>query len=230
MIDAAIRVHQVGRTYFSGTPAEVKAVKRVDLCIGYGEFVAVMGASGSGKSTLLNILGCLDTPSTGTYQCCGVDVATLNPRARANLRATSIGFVFQQFNLLPRMTAFANVILPLDYTSKDSTRHREKGMAALEAVGMADRASHFPSELSGGQQQRVAIARALVNEPSIVLADEPTGALDSKAAENILQILCAMQKTGRTILVVTHDVNVARHAHRVVMMKDGQLPAPQATE
>src|SRR5690606_21477008 len=183
---AVIETHGLGKVYSPGTQAEVVALRGVDLEVGRGEFVAIMGPSGSGKSTLMNLLGALDTPSSGRYECDGVDVSTLDPEALAVLRREKIGFVFQGFNLLPRMDALHNVAMPRGYGRGPHAERLSRAREALEAVGLADRTDHLPSEMSGGQQQRVAIARALINRPPILLADEPTGALDSKTGEEIL--------------------------------------------
>jgi len=220
---AVVRIEAVDKTYHAGTPSEVKALRDVSLCINAGEFVAIMGPSGSGKTTLMNIIGCLDTPSAGSYWCGGVDVATLDAAGRAALRLRQIGFVFQGFHLLPRQNALDNVTLPLIYAGIPRTQRLERARAALDQVGLADRALHRPSELSGGQQQRVAIARALINAPPIVLADEPTGALDSRTGEEILALFTALQAQGHTIILITHDPEVAHHADRICVMRDGEL-------
>ncbi len=218
-----VRIAAVDKTYHAGTPSEVKALRDVSLCINAGEFVAIMGPSGSGKTTLMNIIGCLDTPSVGSYWCGGVDVATLDAAGRAALRLRQIGFVFQGFHLLPRQNALDNVTLPLIYAGIPRAQRLQRARAALDQVGLADRALHRPSELSGGQQQRVAIARALINAPPIVLADEPTGALDSRTGEEILALFTALQAQGHTIILITHDPEVAHHADRICVMRDGEL-------
>lgn len=201
---------------------EVKAIAGVSLTIRQGEYVAVMGASGSGKSTLMNILGCLDQPSSGDYFLQGVKVSSMNKRQLADIRNTRIGFVFQGFNLLPRTPAIDNVMLPLIYRRKQQqANHRELAMAALSKVGLAERMGHHPNQLSGGQQQRVAIARALVNEPAIILADEPTGNLDSKTTLDILDVFKDLNSRGITLIMVTHEPDVAEFARRVITMKDG---------
>ena len=207
----------------------MKAVRGVTLEIQRGEFVAVMGASGSGKSTLMNILGCLDTPTTGTYTLDGVDVSELDDEQLAEIRATRIGFVFQSFNLLPRATVLRNVQLPMIYTKVPLARREEKAEAALHAVGLDEsRWTHRSNELSGGQMQRVAIARALVNDPAIILADEPTGNLDTRTGEIILATFRTLQEQGRTIVLITHEHSVASHADRTVHLLDGLIVSSEA--
>ncbi|MDI1254389.1 ABC transporter ATP-binding protein [Thermomonas sp.] len=218
-----IRTTSLGKVYSAGTQAEVVALRGVDLTIGRGEFVAIMGPSGSGKSTLMNLIGCLDTPTAGSYFCDGVDVSTLDAEELAALRRDKIGFVFQGFHLLPRMDATDNVAMPLGYARIPHHERRERARAALASVGLADRAGHRPNELSGGQQQRVAIARALVNSPPILLADEPTGALDSKTGEEILALFKQLRDDGHTVILITHDAHVADHADRTYVMHDGEL-------
>ncbi len=218
-----IETRGLGKIYSPGSEAEVIALTNVDMRIARGDFVAIMGPSGSGKSTLMNLIGCLDTPSTGVYQCDGVDVATLDAEALAILRRDKIGFVFQGFNLLPRMSALDNVAMPLGYTRMPAAERRQRAYDALAAVGLGERASHRPSELSGGQQQRVAIARALINQPPILLADEPTGALDSKTGEEILSLFKRLRDDDHTVLLITHDAEVAAHADRIFVMHDGEL-------
>lgn len=214
------------RTYeLGGQP--VHALKEVDLTIGDGEFVAIMGASGSGKSTLMNIIGCLDKPSSGTYSLDGVELQYYSDDELADVRNRKIGFVFQQFNLLPRMTALENVMLPLIYGGVDRERRSERAERYLKLVGLGDRVQHRPSELSGGQQQRVSIARALVNQPQILLADEPTGALDSSTSAEIMNLLDEMHRDGLTVILVTHDQEVASYAKRVIRLKDGLVVNPE---
>jgi ABC-type lipoprotein export system ATPase subunit len=217
-----IELVDVRKTYRKGTE-EIRALDGVSLTIGQGEFIALMGPSGSGKSTLMNVLGLLDTPDSGAYLLDGRDVRTLTADQRATIRNERIGFVFQAFHLLHRTTAMENVELPLVYSERRDAGGR--GRKALERVGLADRATHFPNELSGGQQQRVAIARALVQEPALILADEPTGNLDSTSSGEILAIFRALNRSGTTIIVITHDIAVARHADRVVSIVDGRIRA-----
>jgi len=218
-----IETRQLRKVYSPGTPAEVVALRGVDLVVGHGEFVAIMGASGSGKSTLMNLIGCLDSPTSGEYHLDGVDVATLDATGRARLRLEKIGFVFQGFNLLARQTALENVMMPLVYAGVPVPEREPRARAALAEVGLAERAGHRPSELSGGQQQRVAIARALINEPPLLLADEPTGALDTRTSEEIMALFERLQAGGRTIVLITHERPVAEHADRIVVMRDGEL-------
>ena len=218
-----IETRGLGKVYSPGTQAEVVALRDVDLRIAHGDFVAIMGPSGSGKSTLMNLVGCLDTPSSGSYLCDGIDVATLDAEELAELRRDKIGFVFQGFHLLPRMSALDNVAMPLGYARVPPDERRELAYEALEAVGLGERASHRPNELSGGQQQRVAIARALINRPPVLLADEPTGALDSKTGEEILALFKRLRDERHTVVLITHDAEVAAHADRIFMMHDGEL-------
>ncbi len=201
----------------------VPALLDVSFTIERGEFVAIMGRSGSGKSTLMNQIGCLDTPSAGTYRFDGVDVSTLAPDELAALRNRKIGFCFQQYNLLPRATALANVELPLLYGGVPALARAERATAVLAAVGLADRGHHLPNQLSGGQQQRVAIARALVNHPVLILADEPTGTLDTKTGLEVLGLLESLNRTGITIVLVTHDAEIARFARRMIVLRDGRV-------
>jgi putative ABC transport system ATP-binding protein len=216
-----ILTQNLTRTYHMGK-SEVHALRGVDLNIAAGEFVALMGSSGSGKSTLLHLLGCLDTPSSGSYQLEGREVGRLSKNERSRLRNQRIGFIFQSFILLPRLTALENVALPLLYRREAKNAHQH-ARRNLERVGLAERAHHQPNELSGGERQRVAIARALVVEPAILLADEPTGNLDSVTGAEIMALLLELSAEGRTILMVTHDPQVAGHAHRIIHMKDGQI-------
>jgi putative ABC transport system ATP-binding protein len=218
-----IRTEGLTKVYHPGTQAEVVALDHCDLTIEHGEFVSIMGASGSGKSTLMNILGCLDRPTSGKYWCDGVDTSELDAEETARLRLQSLGFIFQGFNLLSRMDALHNVMMPLAYSNAPLAERAERARAALEAVGLAGRAHHKPGELSGGQQQRVSIARALINNPPMLLADEPTGALDSKTGAEVLALFEQLQDKGHTIVLITHDPEIARHADRVCVMRDGVL-------
>jgi putative ABC transport system ATP-binding protein len=217
-----IRTEGLGKTYSPGGEA-VRALENMTLSIEAGECVAVMGSSGSGKSTLMNLLGLLDRPSSGGYWLEGEDVSQLGPDEQATIRNRKIGFVFQSFNLLARSTALENVELPLVYTGVGGGERRRRAGEALEAVGLGHRQSHWPHQLSGGEQQRVAIARAIVNDPLMILADEPTGALDSRTGLTILALFQALNQEGRTIILVTHDALVAQHAARIVTLRDGQL-------
>jgi len=202
---------------------EVTALHDVNLNIPKNEYVAIMGPSGSGKSTLMNILGCLDTPTEGRYLFNSVDVTQLNDDQLSAIRNKNIGFIFQSFNLLPRMSALLNVELPLMYGGVEKVRRRELAIEALEKVGLKNRMSHKPAELSGGQRQRVSIARALVNKPGIILADEPTGALDSKSGEEIMEIFSQLHSEGNTIIVITHEKEIAAHCGRIIYLKDGMI-------
>ena len=215
-----IRMDGIQKTYRVGD-LEVPAVRGISLHIRKGEFVAIMGPSGCGKSTLMNLMGCLDTPDTGSYRLDGQEVAGLDDDALSTIRNRKIGYVFQSFNLLPRATALENVELPLIY--RDEGGIRAKATAALASVGLADRSHHKPTELSGGQQQRVATARALVTDPAILMADEPTGNLDTKASEEIMALLKDLHRQGRTIVLVTHEPDIARYAERTIHLKDGQV-------
>ena len=217
-----VAVSNLTKTYVVGQTA-VPALRGVSLAIDRGEFVAVMGSSGSGKSTLMNLLGCLDAPSSGTYHLAGQDVLRLSSNKLAAVRNTSIGFVFQQFNLLARASALENVELPMVYAGLGWRERRRRARSALALVGLAEREHHRPSQLSGGQQQRVAIARALVNQPLLLLADEPTGALDSVTSDEIMAVLVRLNEGGLTVIVVTHDAEVARYARRVIQFKDGRV-------
>ena len=220
--DAIIVTRNLQREYQMGTE-RVGALQGVDIVIRKNEFVAIMGPSGSGKSTLMNLIGCLDTPTQGEYWLNGYRVSELNDDALARIRNKEIGFVFQTFNLLPRASALANVELPLVYAGASGKVRRERASAALTSVGLGDRMDHKPNELSGGQRQRVAIARALVNPPSILLADEPTGNLDSATSEEIINLFKTLHAEGQTIILVTHEPDIAAHAHRQIMLKDGKV-------
>ncbi len=217
-----IHTNDIWKTYRMGTES-VHALSGVSVDIERGEFVAIMGPSGSGKSTLMNLIGCLDTPTSGTYRLNGQDVSVMNDDELAYIRNEEIGFVFQTFNLLPRASALHNVELPLIYASVPPARRKLAATAALHLVELDDRMTHRPNELSGGQRQRVAIARALVNNPSILLADEPTGNLDSKTGIEIMAIFEGLHRAGNTIVLITHEAHVANHAHRIIHMKDGAI-------
>ena len=221
------------RKYYGLGSIQIKALDGVDLGINRGEFVAVMGPSGSGKSTLMNILGCLDRPTDGRYYLAGEDVSSLNKVQLAAIRNRQIGFVFQSFNLLSRTSALRNVMLPLVYKRQDKLSPKEReaiAMEALEAVGLGDRAHHEPNELSGGQKQRVAIARALVNDPALLLADEPTGNLDSKTGHEIMEIFQELHRRGRTIVVVTHEDDIATQTERTILLLDGKIESDKAQQ
>ncbi|MBU0982715.1 MAG: ABC transporter ATP-binding protein [candidate division Zixibacteria bacterium] len=217
-----IHTENLWKTYQMGSE-EVHALRGVSISIEKGEYVAIMGPSGSGKSTLMNLIGCLDTPTQGAYTLNGRAVVDMDDNELANIRNREIGFVFQTFNLLPRATSLHNVELPLIYNGTPTREREEKAKRALAKVQLADRMSHKPSELSGGQRQRVAIARALVNDPSLILADEPTGNLDSKTSEEIMRLLDDLHHQGNTIITVTHESSIAKHAHRVLSILDGQI-------
>jgi putative ABC transport system ATP-binding protein len=221
-----IRLQNISRVYEMGAET-IYALRDVSLEITRGEYVAIMGPSGSGKSTLMNIVGCLDSPSSGKYELNGTDVSEMDDNELAEVRNREIGFVFQTFNLLPRSHALHNVELPLIYASVDPDERRELARQALAAVGLADRMQHRPNEMSGGQRQRVAVARALVNKPSILLADEPTGNLDSKTGAEIMALFDELSQRGHTIIVVTHEEDVARHARRIVRIRDGLIAADE---
>jgi putative ABC transport system ATP-binding protein len=219
--DGVVTLSDVRRTYYLGEP--VHALDGVSLTLPEGSFTAVMGPSGSGKSTLMNMLGCLDTPDEGTVEIDDADVTTLSGAERANLRGTELGFIFQQFNLMPRLTAAENVTMPMVFNNAVDAGRRERAETLLERVGLGDRLDHTPTELSGGQRQRVAIARALVNEPSLVLADEPTGNLDTETGSEIMDLFEELHEEGRTILMVTHERHIAEHADRIVHLVDGRI-------
>jgi putative ABC transport system ATP-binding protein len=222
MAEPVIEVENITKVYGEGEAA-VHALAGVSATVQSGDYVAIMGASGSGKSTLMHIIGCLDVPTSGRYRLDGVDVSDLNDRQLALVRSRRIGFVFQSFNLIARTSALANVELPLAYAGVKPAARRRRAMEALEMVGLRDRAGHDPNQLSGGQQQRVAIARALVTEPALILADEPTGNLDSRSTADVLNILSELSATGRTIMLITHENEVAARAKRVIRLRDGQI-------
>ena len=221
-MSAVIRIHDLTREYRMGSE-RILALRGVTLEIRRNEYVAIMGPSGSGKSTMMNLLGCLDTPTAGEYRLNGEEVSRLTDDSLARVRNREIGFVFQTFNLLPRATALHNVELPLVYAGVRARERRERAATALERVGLADRMHHRPNELSGGQRQRVAIARALVNQPSILLADEPTGNLDSVTSEEIMEVFAALHGAGQTVIMVTHEPDIAARAQRVVVLRDGRV-------
>jgi putative ABC transport system ATP-binding protein len=215
-----IHLETICKNYFLGKQV-IEVLKGISLTINRNEYVALMGPSGSGKSTLMNILGCLDTPTSGKYILNGQDVSTMADNALAEVRNQEIGFVFQQFNLLPRLTAAENVALPLVYAGVPKKQRMQKALDVLEKVALADRSHHKPNEMSGGQNQRVAIARALVNDPSIILADEPTGNLDTKTSYEIMEIFSHIHAGGNTVILVTHEEDIANHAHRIIRLRDG---------
>jgi len=229
MSDPLISVSDLSKLYIMGT-TKVNALRSITLDISKNEYVALMGPSGSGKSTLMNLLGCLDTPTTGEYILNGINVSTMDDGDLASVRNKQIGFVFQMFNLLPRLSALDNVALPLVYGGIKKSRRIEKAEQVLNAVGLGDRMDHKPNELSGGQRQRVAIARALVNDPSIILADEPTGNLDTRTSNEIMGILDKLHKLGNTIIVVTHEHDISMHAHRIVRLRDGLVESDVVNE
>lgn len=218
----AIDIRDVTKTYTMGT-LEVQALRGVTFGIARGEYVAIMGPSGSGKSTLMNLIGCLDRPTSGTYLLDGTDVSKLDDNQLAQIRLRKLGFIFQGFNLLARTNALQNVALPLFYAGVSARERLDRAQNTLELVGLADRGRHKPSELSGGQQQRVAIARALINDPTVLLADEPTGNLDTATSEDVLSLFGKLSAQGRTIIMVTHDEDVAHHANRVIRVRDGSI-------
>jgi putative ABC transport system ATP-binding protein len=221
-----IRFEKISRRYQMGGET-IHALREVSLSIGRGEYVAIMGPSGSGKSTLMNIIGCLDTPTSGTYHLNGIDVSDMDDNQLADVRNREIGFVFQTFNLLARSSALHNVELPLIYAGVDADERRRVALEAIADVGLTDRMHHKPNELSGGQRQRVAVARALVNKPSILLADEPTGNLDSRTGEEIMGLFEQLSQKGNTIILVTHEEDIARHARRILRIRDGLIASDE---
>lgn len=229
MAENVIEIEHISRFFQVGTET-VKALRDVSLTIKKNEFVAIMGPSGSGKSTMMNILGCLDTPTSGTYLLNNQDVSKMTDNELAEVRNREIGFIFQTFNLLQRSTALENVMLPLVYAGISKSERIKRAEKTLEEVQLADRMTHKPNELSGGQRQRVAVARALVNNPSIVLADEPTGNLDSKTSVEIMGLLERIHKLGNTIIVVTHEEDIAQHAHRIIRMLDGNIASDEVND
>lgn len=228
-MERVISTKNISRIYHMGSEV-IKALQSITIDINRGEYVAFMGASGSGKSTLMNIVGCLDTPTDGTYILNNQNVSDLTENQLADIRNKEIGFVFQTFNLLPRATSLENVALPLIYAGMGKSDREERALATLASVGLEDRASHRPNELSGGQRQRVAIARALVNNPSIILADEPTGNLDSKTSYSIMDLFQRLHHEGNTIIMVTHEDDIAHYAHRIVKLRDGLIESDKVNE
>lgn len=228
-MNAIIHLKELFKSYFLGKN-ELKVLKGLNLDINQNEYVALMGPSGSGKSTLMNILGCLDTPTSGTYVLNGQDVSKMEDHDLAEVRNKEIGFVFQQFNLMPRLNAIENVAMPLVYAGISRKEREEKAMAMLDKVGLGPRAKHKPNELSGGQSQRVAIARALINDPAIILADEPTGNLDTKTSIEIMEIFESIHAGGNTVVLVTHEEDIAEHAHRIVRLRDGVIESDTINE
>jgi len=228
-MEKVITLDKIKKDYYLGSLI-VNALRSVSLEIGKNEYVAIMGPSGSGKSTLMNILGCLDTPTDGVYILNKKDVSKLNDNELADIRNKEIGFVFQTFNLLPRYTALENVVLPLIYAGVHKNERLQRGREMLKNVGLEDRMHHKPNELSGGQRQRVALARAMINNPSIILADEPTGNLDSKTSEDIMALFHKIHQLGNTIIIVTHEESIARHAHRIIRLLDGHIEYDRSNE
>jgi len=222
MNEAIIKLKDVGKVY-QMDEVKVQALKNVDLEIKKNEFLAIMGPSGSGKSTLLHLIGCLDKPSYGKLLLNGIDISKLNDSKLARLRGKEIGFVFQTFNLYPTLNAFENVELPMIIIGKSKKERKERALNLLKTVGLEGRAEHLPSQLSGGERQRVALARALANDPSIILADEPTGNLDSKSGDEIMKTLVKLNEDGKTVVVITHDQNIASHAKKIIKIKDGEI-------
>lgn len=228
-MSSVISVKDLKKTYIMGL-TQVNALQSVTIDISKNEYVALMGPSGSGKSTLMNLLGCLDSPSNGQYWLNGIEVSTMDDSELAEVRNKQIGFVFQTFNLLPRLSALENVALPLVYAGFSKEERLEKARKTLESVGLGDRVMHRPNELSGGQRQRVAIARALVNDPAIILADEPTGNLDTKTSHEIMGLFELIHQAGNTVILVTHEQDIAQHAHRIVRLRDGLIESDQLNE
>lgn len=228
-MSSVIKIRQITRDFYLGQEV-VKVLKGIDLEIEKGEYVAFMGPSGSGKSTLMNILGCLDTPTSGQYILNGKDVSQMSDDELAEIRNKEIGFVFQTFNLLPRTTALDNVALPMIYAGASKAQRKERAEKVLADVGLADRMDHKPNQLSGGQRQRVAVGRALVNNPSIILADEPTGNLDSKTSVEIMNLFDDIHASGNTVILVTHEEDIARHAHRIIRLRDGIIESDERKE
>ena len=224
-----IETRNLAKIYQMGSE-KVHALRDISINIGRNEYVALMGPSGSGKSTLMNMIGCLDTPTKGTYVLNGQDVSRMTDNELAEVRNKEIGFVFQTFNLLPRATALENVSLPLIYAGLPLSKRNERGSEVLKQVGLDDRATHRPNELSGGQRQRVAVARALVNNPSIILADEPTGNLDTKTSHEIMGLFEEIHKSGNTVILVTHEEDIAQHAHRIIRLRDGLVESDERNE